>query len=73
MSIADQLTDARSQYHNLMTGQAATVFMDQNGERVEFRPASAPKLAEYIRDLERQLTGHSRPAELIISTSKGLT
>ena len=47
-------------------------FVDPNGERVEFRPASAPKLAAYIADLERQLAGRTRPAELKTRTSKGL-
>lgn len=73
MSLADQLTDARKQYHLLLTGQAAVVYVDgPTGERVEFRPASAANLAAYIRDLERQLAGRQRPAELKTRTSKGL-
>ncbi len=72
MSLADQITDARCQYHLLMTGQAAVVYVDQNGERVEFRPASAALLADYIRDLERQLAGRTRAASFTVTTSKGL-
>lgn len=72
MSLADQIADARKQYHLLLTGQAAVVYVDQNGERIEFRPASAGKLAEYIRDLERQLAGRVRPAELKTRTTKGI-
>lgn len=45
MSPSEQLEDARQQLHLLLTGQQARVFVDQNGERVEFTPASAGKLA----------------------------
>jgi hypothetical protein len=72
VSLADQLTEARAAYHRLQLGEAAVVVVDQNGERVEFRPASAPKLAAYVADLERQLAGRSRAASLKVTTSKGL-
>lgn len=72
MTLAEQLTEARAAYHRLQLGEAAVTFVDQNGERVEFRPASAPKLAAYIADLERQLAGRVRPATLKVATSKGL-
>lgn len=72
MTLADQLADARRQLHLLLTGQAATVFVDQNGERVEFRPANAPRLSAYVADLERQLAGQARPTAYKLSTSKGL-
>lgn len=54
-TIAEQealLKDARKEYHALMTGSKARVVVDQNGERVEFSPANADKLASYIRALE---------------------
>jgi len=38
-----------------MIGGATRVFVDQNGERVEFVTASAGKLANYIQQLEGQL------------------
>ncbi len=50
-----RLTDAETQYHLLMTGQTAKVFVDQNGERIEYQQASAQRLAAYIADLKRQL------------------
>jgi hypothetical protein len=72
VTLADQLTEARAAYHRLQLGEAAVTFVDQNGERVEFRPTPAPKLAAYIADLERQLARRSRPASLKVTTSKGL-
>lgn len=50
-----RLTQAEEQYHKLLTGQAARVFVDQNGERIEYVAASASRLAAYIEDLKRQL------------------
>jgi hypothetical protein len=50
------LNDARSAYHALMTGQQARVFVDQNGERIEYTASSAPRLAAYIAQLERTLS-----------------
>jgi len=54
-TLQDRLTAAEDAYHSLMIGQSARVFVDQNGERVEYTPASAPRLAQYIQDLKRQL------------------
>lgn len=50
-----RLDDARSAYHQLMTGTAARVIVDQNGERVEFATANRGNLANYILSLEVQL------------------
>jgi hypothetical protein len=72
VTLADQLTEARAAYHRLMIGEAAHVFVDQNGERIEYTRASAPKLAAYISDLERQLAGQSRPAVVKFRTGKGV-
>lgn len=38
-----------------MTGRAVRVVQDQNGERIEYTVANAPRLAAYINDLKRQL------------------
>jgi len=53
--LQQRLDNAEAQYDLLMTGQAAKVFVDQNGERIEYVQASANKLAAYIADLQRQL------------------
>lgn len=57
MTLEQLLADARIQYHALVTGQAAKVFVDQNGERVEYVAANAGRLLLYIQGLERQLEG----------------
>lgn len=49
------LDDAKAKYHALLTGTAAKVFVDQNGERIEYVQANANRLAGYIQMLERQL------------------
>lgn len=50
-----KLKDAQDQYHALMTGQAARVIVDQNGERVEFAVAQSGKLNMYISSLQLEL------------------
>ena len=69
----EKLTEAREAYHALMTGTLAVDFTDQSGERVTYSRASAPQLAAYIRDLERQIAGQTRPVAATFTTSKGLT
>lgn len=53
--LKNKLSDAEKAYHNLMLGQAPKVVVDQNGERVEYNTASAPRLAQYIEELKRQI------------------
>jgi hypothetical protein len=49
------------------------VVADSNGERVEYRAASSPRLAAYIRDLECRIIGGTRSQVVHLKTSKGLT
>jgi hypothetical protein len=51
--VQTKLTEARAAYHQLATGTMARVFVDQNGERVEFAAANAGRLYQYILELER--------------------
>lgn len=60
MTLTEKLQDAEHKYHLLVTGQAARVVTDQNGESVEFTAANAGRLAAYITDLRRQLSVQSR-------------
>lgn len=53
--IEDQLRQARSAYHALMTGTMPRVVVDQNGERVEFVAANRQALYSHIQKLEAQL------------------
>ncbi|MEM1131134.1 MAG: gpW family head-tail joining protein [Pseudomonadota bacterium] len=73
MTLAERLAEAEAAYHRLQIGQAAVAVHDQNGERIEFRPATVRYLAAYIEDLRRQIAGQSRPREVRITASKGLT
>jgi hypothetical protein len=50
-----RLLDAENQLHKLLTNQAARVFVDQNGERVEFQATSPDKLRAYILELRVKL------------------
>lgn len=49
---AELLAQAKAAKHKLVTGQLARVFMDQNGERVEFTTTNLASLDAYIRQLE---------------------
>lgn len=49
---AQLLSEAKIARHNLITGKLARVFMDQNGERVEFNKTTIGELDSYIRELE---------------------
>lgn len=62
MTVQSDLSEARRQYHNLVTGQATRVFVDQNGERVEFVSANKSDLLAYITSLEGQLGCGPTPA-----------
>lgn len=50
-----RLTDAEEKLHLLLTGEAAKVFVDQNGERIEYVQANANRLQTYINELKRLL------------------
>ena len=50
-----RLTEAEAAWHELQLGQTARVFVDQNGERVEYSAANSPRLRGYIYDLRLAL------------------
>lgn len=49
------LADARKALHELTLGGQARVFVDQNGERVEFTATNTTKVRNYILELEVKL------------------
>jgi hypothetical protein len=49
---AQLLQEAKDAKHKLVTGKLARVFMDQNGERVEFNKTNIADLDSYISQLE---------------------
>lgn len=54
MTLQQQLDEARSAYHQLMTGTKA-VRIQKDGRLVEFSRATVNELRNYISDLEAQL------------------
>lgn len=61
--LLQRLKEAEESYHALMMGRSLKVFVDQNGERVEYSGSTALQLSKYIAELKRQLglTGASGP------------
>jgi hypothetical protein len=59
------LAEARQAKHEIATGTKVSVWMDQNGERVEYSRANMGVLQAYIAELEADLAaavnGASRP------------
>lgn len=53
--LTKNLLDAETAYHRLMIGEQAKVFVDQNGERIEYNTATATQLTRYIEELKRKL------------------
>lgn len=69
----DRLDEAREALHQLLTGTMAVSLTDQNGEKVEYRPANRSALERYVADLEAELAGAiTRPRRILFHTSKGL-
>lgn len=62
-----RLVAAENAYHELMTGDAVRITVDQNGERVEFTRGTASRLELYINALREALntnpanSGRPRP------------
>lgn len=66
-TLKGRLKSAEEALHELMIGQSARVFVDQNGERVEYAVANAERLRAYIMSLKTSLglpTGIIGPANV---------
>lgn len=63
MTLQEKLTAAELAYHNLVTGKMARVFVDSNGERVEYTVTNAQQLLKYIADLKSQISA-TKPAPM---------
>jgi hypothetical protein len=46
-----RLAEAEAALHQLILGQSAKVFVDQNGERIEYTQSNAGRLRAYISEL----------------------
>ena len=63
-TLETRLSEAEQALHELALGNKARVFVDQNGERVEFALTSMDRLRAYVMTLKAQLgkpTGVSGP------------
>jgi len=56
-----ELETARAAYRDLIMGNKPRVVVDQNGERVEFVAANAPRLYAYIQQMEQVLCPAASP------------
>lgn len=63
-TIAEKLAEAQDAYHALITGRSVRVWVDQNGERVEYTPANKTTLKAYIDDLQRQVDNPTATANV---------
>lgn len=59
--LAAKLANALAGYEQLVMGGAVRVVVDQNGERVEFTAASAPRMLQYIQTIQSQMRLMSCP------------
>lgn len=58
-----RLIEAESAMHDVAIGGMARVFVDQNGERIEYGPTNMGQLNKYIFGLKAELGVVSGPAE----------
>lgn len=59
LTAAQRLVEAEDALHQLVTGTSARVFVDQNGERVEYTAANRAALKTYIQELKSEIAGAS--------------
>lgn len=57
LTAAQRLVEAEDAYHQLVTGTSARVFVDQNGERIEYTAANRGALQAYIQQLKIEIAG----------------
>ncbi len=54
-TLQEQLDAALVAYNSLISGGQARVYVDQNGERIEYNQGSAPRLMTWIYTLRSQI------------------
>lgn len=57
LTTQERLDAAEDALHQMTVGGATRVFVDQNGERVEYSVPSIPRLKGYIMELKIELGG----------------
>lgn len=66
-TLQTRLDQAEEAYHQLMLGTAVRVFVDQNGERIEYFASDKAKLAAYIKQLKFQIDNSSQEGPMGIT------
>ncbi len=61
MTLQERLDEAKAALHDLMTGRAVRVVVDQNGERVEYSVGNRANLLAYIAMLEAEIANLGKP------------
>lgn len=59
---AQKLTQAEAAYHDLLIGKQARVFVDQNGERIEYNASNRDALRAYIAELKALISNPAADA-----------
>jgi len=59
----EKLADAEAALHELNLGRSARVFVDQNGEKLEFTAANRGALRTYIEELKATIASHTVGAD----------
>lgn len=54
-SNAEKLAEAEDALHDLNLGNSVRVFVDQNGERVEYTAANSGRLRQYVEQLKQSI------------------
>ena len=62
LTTAQRLVEAERAYHEIMTGQAISRFVDQNGEGVSYSKTNIRGLEAYIAKLKAELANPGRTA-----------
>lgn len=72
MKLLLRLEEAEDAYHLLNLGKQARVFVDQNGERVEYKTTDSGKLRQYIERLRFECDPSSQcgPLEMTIKSKE---
>lgn len=55
LTTAQKLVAAEQAYHEIMTGEAVSRFVDQNGESVSYSKVNIGKLEAYIAKLKAEI------------------
>ncbi len=60
LTTAEKIVEVETAIHQIVSGQQVRVFVDQNGERVEFQTTNIQRLRAYYAELLALQSGSSR-------------